>query len=228
MKFFIPIATAVILITAITSCKKSYTIGGSTFVAQVNVSTYDYLKTNHKFDTLVLMIDKMGMKDEINQAGTFFAVTNYSIRNFILAREADHRTIYNNENLHYTFDSLDMASLKDTLRTYLFADRITRDNISQIGLWRASKEGDHRWIQMFSTADYTNQDIFTTNPKYMYFTKIIGKNGFPVPTDSTQLGQVDPSQLLTTLCQTTGILTTTGVLHVLNDLHTFNYYGDTN
>jgi hypothetical protein len=186
------------------------------------------LKTNHKFDTLVLMIDKMGMKDEINQAGTFFAVTNYSIRNFILARETDHRTIYNNENLHYTFDSLDFNELKDTLRTYLFADRITRDNISQIGLWRASKEGDHRWIQMQATSDYTNQSVFTTTPKYMYLTKIIEKNGFPVPADSTQLGQVDPSQLLTALCQTTGILTTTGVLHVLNDLHTFNYYGDTN
>lgn len=228
MKFLIPIATAALLFTAISSCKKSYTIGGSTFVAKVNVSTYDYLKTNHLFDTLVIMIDKMGLKDEVNKAGTFFAVTNYSIRNFVLARQADLRIVRNDENLNYTFDSLDLPSLRDTLRTYMFADRITRDNISQIGEWRPSAEGDPRLIELLTSGDYTNQNVFTTNPKYMYLTKIVDQPGFPVPTDSTQLISVDPSQKKQTLCQTTGILTTTGVLHVLSDLHTFNYYGDRN
>ena len=88
MKILIPVVAAALLLTATLSCKKSYTIGGSKFVAQVNVSTYDYLKTNHIFDTLVIMIDKMGLKDEVNQAGTFFAVTNYSIRNYVLAKQA--------------------------------------------------------------------------------------------------------------------------------------------
>ena len=136
--------------------------------------------------------------------------------------------IRNNENLVYTFESLDLPSLRDTLRTYMFADRITRDNISTIGEWRHSKEGDPRLIQLIPTTDYTNQSVFTTDPKYIYLTKIIAKPGFPVPTDSTQLGSVDPSQLLQTLCQTTGILTTTGVLHVLSNYHTFDYYGDFN
>ena len=222
----IPVVAAALLLTATLSCKKSYTIGGSKFVAQVNVSTYDYLKTNHLFDTLVIMIDKMGLKDEVNQAGTFFAVTNYSIRNYVLAKQAYLQVIENNENLVYTFDSLDLPSLKDTLRTYMFKDRITRDNISKIGEWRNSDEGDPRWIQLIPTTDYTNQNVFTTDPEYIYLTKVIPQPGFSVPTDSTQLGQVDPSQELQTLCQTTGILTTTGVLHVLANSHTFNYYGD--
>jgi hypothetical protein len=228
MKMLITVAAAALLLTAVISCKKSYTIGGSKFVTQVNMTTYDYLKTNHLFDTLVIMIDKMGLKDEVNQAGTFFAFTNYSIRNYVLAKQAYLQVIENNENLVYTFDSLDLPSLRDSLRTYLFPERITRDNISQIGEWRASNEGDPRWIQLIPTTDYTNQNVFTTDPKYIYLTKVILQPGFSVPTDSTQLGQVDPSQELQTLCQTTGILTTTGVLHVLADYHTFDYYGNNN
>ncbi len=226
MKLLITFAASALLLTAVISCKKSYTIGGSKFVAQVDMTTYDYLKTNHLFDTLVIMIDAMGLKDEVNQAGTFFAVTNYSIRNYVLAKQAYLQVIENNENLVYTFDSLDLPSLKDTLRTYMFADRITRDNISQIGEWRYSNEGDPRWIQLIPTTDYTNQNVFTTDPEYIYLTKVIPQPGFSVPTDSTQLGQVDPSQELQTLCQTTGILTTTGVLHVLANSHTFDYYGN--
>ena len=226
MKLLITFAASALLLTAVISCKKSYTIGGSKFVAQVDMTTYDYLKTNHLFDTLVIMIDAMGLKDEVNQAGTFFAVTNYSIRNYVLAKQTAEQLLYNNENLVYTFDSLDLPSLKDTLRTYMFKDRITRDNISQIGEWRYSNEGDPRWIQLIPTTDYTNQNVFTTDPKYIYLTKVIPQPGFSVPTDSTQLGQVDPSQELQTLCQTTGILTTTGVLHVLANSHTFDYFGN--
>ena len=228
MKMLITVAAAALLLTAVISCKKSYTIGGSKFVAQVNMTTYDYLKTNHLFDTLVIMIDSMGLKDEVNQAGTFFAVTNYSIRNYVTAKQAYLQIVENNENLVYTFDSLDLPSLRDSLRTYMFADRITRDNISQIGEWRYSDEGDPRWIQLIPTTDYTNQNVFTTDPEYIYLTKVIPQPGFPVPTDSTQLRQVDPSQELQTLCQTTGILTTTGVLHVLANSHTFDYFGNNN
>ena len=228
MKLLLPVTASIFLLAATASCKKSYTIGGSTFNAHVNMSTYDYLKTNHLFDTLVIMIDRMGLKEEVNQAGTFFAVTNYSIRNYVLAKQAYLQVIRNNENLVYTFDSLDLSSLRDSLRSYMFADRLTRDNISQIGEWRASDEGDPRLIQLLATTDYTNQNVFTTDPKYIYLTKIIPLPGYPVPTDSTQLGSVIPSQMLQTLCQTTGILTTTGVLHVLANSHTFNYYGNNN
>lgn len=228
MKTFISIIIAAVFFTSVYSCKKSYTIGGSLFVPTVNVTTYDYLKTNHLFDTLVIMIDKMGLKDEVNQAGTFFAVTNYSIRNYVLAKEAYLQIVENNENLVYTFDSLDLPSLKDTLRTYMFHDRITRDNISQIGEWRPSDEGDSRLIQLIPTTDYTNQNVFTTDPKYIYLTKIIPLPGSPVPTDSTGLVNVLPAQMLQTLCQTTGILTTTGVLHVLSNSHTFDYYNGNN
>ena len=219
-------AASALMLLATVACKKSYTIGGSTFVAQVNMTTYDYLKTNHLFDTLVMMIDKTGLKDELNQAGTFFAFTNYSIRRYVDAKGDDLRLIRNDENMPYTFDSLNLSALKDSLRSYMFADRFTRDNITRNGLWRQSRSGEYRLMQLVPTTDYTNQNVFTTEPQYIYFTKIIALPGHPVPTDSTQLGSVVDEQRLENLCQTTGILTTTGVLHVLGNSHTFNFYDD--
>lgn len=228
MKRRLILALTFLLFASLYSCKKSYTIGGSLFVPNVNMTTYDYLKTNHLFDTLVIMIDKMGLKDELNHSGTFFAVTNYSIRNYVLARQNILRIIRNDENLVYTFDSLDLPSLKDTLRSYMFPGRLTRDSLSQIGKLRTANDGSVRLIQLIPTTDYTNQNVFITNPQYIYLTKILPLPGSPVPTDSTGLSQLLPQQLLQTLCQTTGILTTTGVLHVLNNGHTFNYYNDQN
>ena len=227
MKIFHFIALTAIAGFSLVACKKNYTIGGSKFNAQVNVSTYDYLKTNKLFDTLVIMLDKAGLKDEVNQAGTFFAVTNFSIRSFVKDRGDSVRLWLNDENYPYTFDSLDIPSLRDTLRSYMFKDRITRDMIPAKGVYRQANDGEMRLIQLLATTDYTSS-VFTTAPQYLYLTKIIPWNGYPVPADSTGLGGVQPQQLLQAVCQTSGILTTTGVLHVVNNNHTFDFYGDHN
>lgn len=217
-----------IAVAALASCKKDYTIGGSLFNAKVNMTTYDYLKTNHLFDTLVIMIDKMQMKDEVNGAGTFFAMTNYSIHNFVLLKQAQLRTQNNDENLVFKFDNLDFNSLKDSLRAYMFTEKYTRDNLTQVGVYATAKDGEKRLINLRATTDYTSQ-IFTTDPQYIYLTKVVPLTpGGSVPTDINGVSQVDPSQLLTTLCQTTGIITNTGILHVLNNNHTFTYFNDEN
>ncbi|WP_183567325.1 hypothetical protein [Mucilaginibacter sp. SP1R1] len=225
LKIFI---LALFATVAFFSCKKEYTIGGDLFKAQVNMTTYDYLKTNHAFDTLVMMIDKMQLKNEVNSSGTFFAVTNYSIHSYVALKKEQLGIIRNDENLTFTFDSLDFNSLKDSLRAYMFKDKITRDNLSQKGIYPKAQDGEYRLVQLRPTTDYTN-NIFTTNPQYIYFTKVIPKvPGGPVPVDIDAVQLVDPRQLLSTLCQTTGIITTTGVLHVLSNSHTFTYFGDVN
>lgn len=217
---------ALFAVTALFSCKKDYVIGGSLFNAKVNLSTYDYLKTNHQFDTLVVMIDKMQLKNEVNSSGTFFAMTNYSIHNYVLEKQAQLRITTNDENLVFTFDSLDFVTLKDSLRAYMFKDKFTLDNLTQTGVYASANNGEKRLINKRSTTDYTSS-IFTTDPQYIYLTKVVPLTpGGPVPSDINGVSQVDPKQLLTTLCQTTGIITTTGMLHVLNNNHTFTYFGD--
>lgn len=218
-----------IILMAITlyACKKDYTIGGSTTDPHVNMTTYDYLKTNPLFDTLLLLIDKTGLKDEVNSSATFFAFTDYAISNYVKVKQADLRVRLNDENLVYTFDSLDFPSLKDSLRAYMFKDPISRDNTTESGRLFKANDGELRLIQLIPVGDYTDGTVFSSRPKYIYFNKMIAtENNYPVPTDSTGIPNLKPGQLLSTLCQTTGIITTTGILHVLSNLHTFTYYAD--
>lgn len=229
MKTFKILAFSFLLITALYSCKKEDVIGGSLFKAQVNMTTYDYLKTNHLFDTLVIMIDRMGLKDEVNSSGTFFALTNYSIHNYVTAKKTELEFERNDENLVYTFDSLDFSSLKDSLRAYMFKDKITLAAATSTGKLYTANDGEQRLVQGIQTTDYTSS-LFTTEPKYLYLTKLVNTDQYTLPPvlDSTTLTQVDPSQYLQTLCQTEGIITTTGLLHVLSNDHTFTYYNNVN
>ena len=97
----------------VTSCKKDkHLTGGSTHNPKVNLSTYDYLKTNPLFDTLVQLIDRAGLKEEVNSAVTFFAPTDYSIRDLVLRRTDTIQIRNNNENLKYTIDSFPLSILK--------------------------------------------------------------------------------------------------------------------
>jgi hypothetical protein len=212
--------------TGLLSCKKSYVIGGDVFKANVNMSTYDYLKTNHAFDTLVLMIDKMQLKSDVNSSGTFFAMTNYSIHNFLLVKQAQLQQQNNNENFKLKFDDLDFASLKDSLRAYMFKDKYTLSNLTQTGVYPTALDGEKRFINLHPNTDYNN-GIFTTPAQYIFLTKVVPLTpGGPVPVDVAGVNAADPSQLLGTLCQTTGIITTTGILHVLSNSHTFTYFND--
>ncbi|MBO9729641.1 MAG: hypothetical protein J7623_13475 [Chitinophaga sp.] len=211
---------------ALFSCKKEYTIGGSVHDPHVNMTTYDYLKNNPLFDTVVLLIDKTGLKDEVNASGTFFAFTNYALDNYIRVKQEQLRVSLEQPNLVYTFDSLDFKTMKDSLRAYLFKDKITLDKATKTGKLYKSNDGELRLVQGITSSDYTNGGVFTQYPVYLYLTKLIPKPGRPVPTDESGLPNLTPDQYLQTRCQTTGILTTTGVLHVLNNQHTFTYFAD--
>jgi len=218
----------ILAIIIIYSCKKDDTIGGSLFVAKVNMTTYDYLKTNHLFDTLVVMIDKMQLKEEVNKSATFFAVTNYSIHKYVNAKRDQLRVSANDENLVFTFDSLNLSSLKDSLRAYMFNTRVASDNLDVKGQYIVAHNGEKRLVQARPTDDYTNV-TFTTKPIYIYLTKIyFTGDSTALPQNIDEVTQLSDAYLLNTLCQTTGIITTTGTLHVLSNQHTFTYFLNTN
>jgi len=226
MKIFKTSIICFIALMVFYSCKKDYVIGGSVFNPNVNMTTYDYLKTNHLFDTLVIMIDKTGLKEEVNSSGTFFAVTNYSIKNYVLKKRDQVRFEKDDENYPYTFDSLDFSMLKDSLRAYMFKEKLAIENLQGRGVFATANDGEKRLVMGFETNDYTS-GIFTTKPKYIYLTKIIATpENKPLPTSLEEALLVDDDQQLYTLCQTTGIISTTGVLHVLSNNHTFTYFND--
>jgi hypothetical protein len=228
MKKLIIICIAMVTVVTVYSCKKDYVIGGSLYNPKVDMTTYDYLKTKRLFDTLIIMVDRMGLKDEVNSSGTVFALTNYAISNYVKEKQAHLRIKLNDENLVFTFDSLKLSELKDSLRAYLFKDKLPVEALSEVGKLRKSNDGEFRLIQAIPTTDYTDPNIFPVKPKYVYLTKIVKMEdgSGTIPTDSTQLPLVDPAQLLQARVQTSGIITNTGVIHVVNNNHTFTFFGD--
>jgi hypothetical protein len=227
MKHKIYISFIALVAVVLFSCKKEYTIGGSLHDPHVNMTTYDYLKTNPLFDTVVLMIDKTGLKEEVNATGTFFAITDYALTNYISLRQELERTRRVDPNYIFTFDSLDFGVMRDSLRAYLFKDLIPLDKATKTGKLYKANDGELRLVQGIPSTDYTDGSVFTQYPVYLYLTKLIAKPGHPVPVTDADLANTIPEQYLQTRCQTTGILTTNGILHVLNNNHTFTYFADT-
>jgi uncharacterized surface protein with fasciclin (FAS1) repeats len=200
----------------IMACKKdNYIIGGSLQDAHVNMTTYDYLKSKPLFDTLVTLIDKAGMKAEINGNTTFFAPTDYSIKDLLARRTKILQQEQNDENLKYTLDNLPVQELRDSLRSHLFVGKINREQLSLQNKLYKSVSGEDFSILLVETTAYTG--IITTKPQYLYLVKV--KNGLdpvPLPNDYPDEDKDDME-----LCQTSGIITTNGILHVLNNQHKF-------
>lgn len=223
MKRSIKILLSLLLIAAaFASCKKDdYFIGGSLHNAKFDGTTYDYLKTSPIFDTLLLLIDKTGLKDEINAANTtFFAPTDYAIQRYVKQVVQERlRLATNDPNAAVEFSDLDFNLLRDSLRAYIFSEKIERAGLNASGKYYTAKDGERRHITLWEdpTRDYISGGL-TDKPQYLYFTKVIGT------LDPRDQGTVPPAeQDMRMRVQTSGILTNNGVLHVLENGHIFTF-----
>ncbi|WP_143309942.1 fasciclin domain-containing protein [Chitinophaga vietnamensis] len=211
-------------LVAFQACKKDYIIGGSLHTAKFNGTTYEYLHTNPLFDTLILLIDKTGLKDEVNANNTtFFAPTNYCIFNYVKkVVQARLQLQTGDENLVFNFDQLDFPSLKDSLRAYIFPGHIIRDSLNKDGAMYTAKDGEQRLISLEEDQSNTYVNAgFTDRPKYIYITKIFGARD---PVDPDSLAALPESQRdVKDIIQSSGIITNNGVVHVMSNSHTFTF-----
>ncbi len=205
-----------LLIISMTSCKKSeYLTDEGNHEAATPLSTYDYLKTHswNSFDSLIAIIDHFGLKDEVNNAKTFFAPTDYSINKFFLLKKSGR-----DENNPYTMDTLYKEINADSIRQYLFSDKLTLANASEV----ASK------VQTLGKTNAAVHKIKQTDPAYyqwsstpvfmLYYTRVRGDLDDPNGTVDPN----DPNRDTRVVCQTTGIETSSGTtLHVLSNTHVF-------
>lgn len=210
------------------ACKKSEIIDGGLSKEKVDLTTYDFLKSNphQMFDTTLLIIDKAGMKDLINSDGTFFIPNDYAITNFLNTKRDEARK--KNEKLNYNLDSLfkyfSPQMLRDSMGAYFFPERIVRDGLTSIGKsYQSGTKGVALDVSLEEADQYTVDGIITNKPKYIYLNKIIGEkdvlNGL-IKADPSG----DPKLLdIKILCQTSGIITNTGVVHVLSNSHIWTF-----
>jgi len=204
------------------ACKKdNYIIGGKLESTTTTLSTYDYLKNNRfkMFDTLLMLVDKAGVKDVINQQGiTFYAPTDFAINNYLQKKSLEAQRI--NPFARYTIDTLikyDLAKFKDSLNTYIIPQKVTYGSLTQSGVvFNTAKQGSQAVISFETTYDpnlgYTS--AVSTAPKVEYYTFIKGK--LPSVVEASSIPDTIGVRVL---CQTSGLTTSTGQLNVLSNTH---------
>lgn len=206
------------LIWLVMACKKdNYKVDGGKSNAQVNKTTYDFLKDHGSFDSLVKIIDRAGIKDIVNSDVTFFATTDYGVRDYVAAKKQQKIAEVGNENISFGINNIPVKELRDSMMIYLFDGKITRENLTTDDKYFVSKFGaipNVRFdIKLRRTRDYST---YLDYVDYLNFTKVIGTLDSEEP-DYNAIPKKDLDMSYD--CQTSGILTTTGVLHVLNNSH---------
>ena len=206
-------------ISLIASCKKDdYVSGGSLHTAITSLNNIDYLKGNQMrlFDTLVLLAERFNLVDEINNAKTFFAFTDYSIGLMITLKLQAKQL--SDPSARYTLDSLVKDISADSVRQYLFNETIelaTASELKATPYTSLGKTSNGVLKQLQAGAPYTDRTSAATF--LLFFVKVRGSLDEPGVTPP--LNQND----IPVVCQTTGIKTSNGAttLHVLSNTHTF-------
>lgn len=218
MKTHLSIFIFLLLLAVITACKKNgYINDGGTANARVNMTTYDFLKSNPKFDSLVRIIDKAGLKEEINGDITFFATTNYGVADYVKAKKQKRIAEVGNENITFSIDDLKSSELRDSLKIYMFKGKINREQMTTEGALYDSMlgviENVKFLIKLRRTNDYSSYLDFVD---YVNYTKVIGTRD-DLEANPSEIPQSQRD--LSYDCQTSGIITNTGIVHVLSDNH---------
>lgn len=196
-----------------------YLIDGGTANPNVKMTTYDYLKSNPLFDTLVIAIDRAGLKDLVNSNITFYVPTDFTISTYV-NKELVFRQGFD-PMAKYTFDSIPVANLRDSLKMYMFPNQLLRDSLTKEGEIYTSLLG-HRFNLVKQPVDAYG-DFIVDKPEYLFF---IDKKGDRFDTFDEYTNQTLPTTEYDTRIrvQTSGIITTTGVVHVLENSHTLFFH----
>lgn len=201
----------------LSSCESdAYINDGGTADPHVDMTTYDFLASHPKFDSLVAIIDRAGLKDLVNSDVTLFATTNYGVVGYVSAKKQKKIIELGDENIDFGIKDISIAEL-DSIKMYLFDGPINREQMNTEGTYHLSRLGQIDDVQfMIKLRRTTDYSAFLTYVDYVNFTWVAGTldddepDPNDIPTDEQDLSYD---------CQTSGIITTTGIVHVLSDNH---------
>ena len=221
----------------ISSCSKNdYIKGGeSTDITQYKgLTTYETLKSLPLYDTLVMVIDSAGFKDQINTMNTtFYAPSDKAILNYLQARTLAVQRI--NQNAKFALDSLmyyirtNKDNTRDSLLMYRLNNNLDYNALKTIGSvgvkLPTGLTGDSVVVSYESTRDQNQgyNSILSTEPQLQYFTQMWK----PYTLSSASPASGIPLSIgVRTICKTSFIATKTGYITALdNNSHTFLFYG---
>ncbi|ULQ55501.1 fasciclin domain-containing protein [Flavihumibacter rivuli] len=214
----------IMVLAAVTfvSCKRDeYFIGGSTHSAKVDMTTYDYLKSHPQglFDTLLLLVDKAGVKEKINKPGiTFFAPTDYAVNSYLSKRVKEEQNI--DPFRQWTIDSMikyELPKFADSIDTYIIAEELGYDKLTKNGKkYNTMHPGTQSVVSYEETRDPSlgyNPNV-STIPRIVYYTLLF--EDIPPPIVAPE---IPSEQGKRERVQTSGIQSNTGTIMVLNNAH---------
>ena len=221
--------TVVLMIVA---CKKNYITGGTSENVNMykNMTTYDFLKSDPLYDTLIQVIDAAGLKDKINEQGvTFFAPSNHSIFFYLNQRTIVMQNV--DPNAKFALDSLlyyitnNVNGTKDSLLMYLVHQPLPYSVLTNTGaIYPTELTGDSVIVSYEYTKDSQlgYNSVVSSVPQLVYFTQL----WYPFAlSDANPAGNITPDIGVHTLVKESGIMTQNGIVNMLTDSHTLFFYG---
>ena len=213
-----------VIISLLVSCKKNYIIGGNREDVNMykNLSTYDFLKAEPNYDTIILIINAAGLKDQINKEGiTFFAPSNYSIYNYL---DKKSRLLQiTNRDAKFPLDSLlyyisnNIAGIRDSVGMYIINKMLTYSNLTNLGtVYPTQLAGDSAVVSYEYTKipELGYNPLLSSTPRIVYYTHL----WYPSPLSPINKG-------IPTRITTSGIATKTGMVHEMEFDHILFFYG---
>ena len=200
------------VVIAFYACNNDYLDDGGISDPNVDMTTFDFLKSHPELDTLALLIEKGGFKDAVNGPVTLFAPNNHSVNNYVNAVLSDLRQI--DPNAQFTVDSIPVDTIQKYMGAYIFDGLITRDDLDEEGQIYISLNGEERKLSLEPISTYNNW--LSTPAEIVYYTVKVGEwDDLDIPGDPT-----DDKVTV----RTSNIHTTNGIVHVLQGGYTlFNY-----
>lgn len=208
---------ALLFAQVLTSCSKNdYINDGGIHQAKVNMTTYDYLASHPKFDSLVRIIDRANLKELVNSDITFYATTNWGVADYVSAKKQQRIAEVGDENISFSIDDIDPKRL-DSLKIYMFKGKVERDKLDINGAYFSNLFGPIPGVRfqlgLRRTRDYSS---YVDYVDYLYYTKVNGTLDSDEP-DQNTIPEAERDVRIDV--QTSGIITTTGIIHVLHGDH---------
>lgn len=226
------IIAASLLSFLMTSCNKDYIVGGEKedVTKYQNTLTFDVLKGNTDYDTLVQVIEAAGLVDEINTANTtFFAPSDYSIFSYLYYRTLFVQGHYD-ANSTFGLDSLiyylqnNIDNTRDSLKMYLVNDVLSYDKLTNTGeLYSTGLNNDTVAISYEYVRDGElgyNANVSSV-PRIVYYYFL----WYPYDlNDQNPASDIPESIGVRTRVIQSGLITKNGIINKLEPAHTLFFY----
>ncbi len=143
---------AIIIILGI-SCDDSYIIGGEINATnRVEMTTFDYLKSQKETDTVALLFEKAGLKDIVNGDVTIISPSQWSVNRYLRRRTTQTHRV-NPEAPDITINDISNEDLQQ-MKMYILPGKLWSQTIPEKGKIVTALDG----TEVFISYDEKNTD----------------------------------------------------------------------